>query len=91
MKVNELIKMTYLERNQTVELYDYNIDENYGYDRMLPPLVWGQFTCEEVTECKYNVCWEDLKNRNVVYFGIKDNTMFICIDYDDKGGYIKRY
>ena len=85
MTLRELIKLTYIERNQKVEVYDYYKDEKGGYDLMTPPMNYGQFTPEEAHEVEYNATWSDIKNKNVAYFSFKDNVIYYAIDYDNRG------
>lgn len=84
LTVKELISKTYLEDDQMVELFDYNIDENGGSDNMLPPMIWGIFTSRIAKKLEQNSSWDYYEDKNVVFFSFKDNKLHICIDYDNK-------
>ena len=53
MTLREFVKLMYLGDNQTVKIYDYDLDENGGNDIMLPLMYYGEYTSRQVHEVEY--------------------------------------
>lgn len=85
MTLKEFIRKTYLDDDQKVILFDYHVDENGGYDDMLPPMTWGKFTSRVAKGLEHNLTWDYYEDKKVVFFSFKNNTLRICIDYENRG------
>ena len=81
MTLREFVKLMYLGDNQTVKIYDYDLDENGENDIMLPLMYYGEYTSRQVHEVEYfDLNFLRYVNYYVRMFSSHGNCIYIYIN-----------